>query len=85
MIELEIRLSIDGSETQEITSVQSFRSNYGADGKTDVEQLLTQMVKFLNFAGYDIKSKIIEVGHESTVEKIYDRVKTTKGLSGYSD
>ena len=85
MIELEIRLSIDGSETQEITSVQSFRSNYGADGKTDVEKLLTQMIKFLDFAGYNVKSKVIEGGQVSTVEKIYDRGKTTKGLTGYSD
>ena len=83
MIELDIRLTVEGSETKEISSVQSFRSNLEDDNKTDVEKLLTQMVKFLDFAGYDIKSKIIEVGHESTVEKIYDRVKT-KGLSGYS-
>ena len=78
MIELEIRLTTDDtrpgfslgdhSKEGEINTSKRFE-------KEDVSSILTFMLKILDFNGFDIKSKVIEVDHQGKVYSIEHRGK----------
>lgn len=78
MIELEIRLTTDDtrpgfslgdhSKEGEINTSKRFENE-------DVSSILTFMLKILDFNGFDIKSKVIEVDHQGKVYSIEHRGK----------
>ena len=76
MIELEIRLTTDDtrpgfslsdhSKEGEINTSKRFENE-------DVESILTFMFKVLDFNGFDIRSKVLEVDHLGKVVSIEHR------------
>ena len=64
MIELEIRLTTD--DKGEISTNKRFEDE-------DVESILTFMVKVLDFNGFDLRSKVLEVDHLGKVVSIEHR------------
>ena len=78
MIELEIRLTTDDtrpgfslgdhSKEGEINTNKRFEDE-------DVESILTFMLKVLDFKGFDLRSKVIEVDHLGKVYSIEHRGK----------
>jgi|TARA_R110002124_G_scaffold65647_1_gene179439 hypothetical protein len=76
MIELEIRLTTDDtrpgfslgdhSKEGEINTSKKFEDE-------DVESILTFMIKVLDFNGFDLRSKVLEVDHLGKVVSIEHR------------
>ena len=76
MIELDIRLTTDdarpGFSLEDHTKEGEISTNKRFEDE-DVESILTFMIKVLDFNGFDLRSKVLEVDHLGKVVSIEHR------------